>query len=59
MSSPLENPALRYGIGLSSAVAIALVAFLFLHGTVQLVAYGMAVLEAVAVPQFLKLSATQ
>ncbi|WP_338730267.1 hypothetical protein [Haladaptatus sp. DJG-WS-42] len=59
MASPLENPALRYGIGLSSAAVIAIVAFLYLHGTVQLVAYGMAAFEAVAVPQILKLSATQ
>lgn len=53
MGSPFENPLVRYGMGLSSAVVLAAVAFLFLDGTMQLLVYGIAVFEAVFLPYFL------
>ena len=49
----LRNPALRWGIGLSSGTVLAAVALLFLEGTLQLIVLGMAVLDAVFVQWFL------
>ncbi|WP_436928840.1 hypothetical protein [Halosimplex halobium] len=56
--NPLANPAIRYGIGASGALAIAVVAYLFLDGTAQLIAYAVAVLDLVVTPQILKRAAT-
>jgi hypothetical protein len=49
----LTDPALRWGIGALSGGLVAAVALLFLSGTVQLVALGMAVVDAVLVPVLL------
>jgi hypothetical protein len=51
---PFANPLVRHGIGLSGAVVVALVAYLFLDGTVQLVAYAIAALDLLVTPQILK-----
>lgn len=59
MGSPLEKPIVHYGMGLSSAMILAIVAFVFLEGTIQWIVLGCAVVEAVLLPQFLKMSATQ
>ncbi|WP_435151423.1 hypothetical protein [Haladaptatus sp. DFWS20] len=59
MGSPLENPTIRYGMGLSSATILVLVAFFFLEGMMQWLVLGFAVVEAVLVPQFLKMSVEQ
>lgn len=56
MGSPLENPAVRYGMGLSSAAILAFIAFFFLEGITQWLVLGLAVIEVVFVPQFLKWS---
>ncbi|QPV62660.1 hypothetical protein I7X12_18335 [Halosimplex litoreum] len=56
--NPLANPAIRYGIGASGALVIAVVAYLFLDGTTQLVAYAVAVLDLLVTPQILKRAAT-
>ncbi|WP_253738712.1 hypothetical protein [Halohasta salina] len=55
----LHNPAVRWGIGLSGGLAVAAVAFFFLSGTVQLVAYGIALLDIFVTPQILKKAAEQ
>jgi len=57
VSSPLENPVIRYGMGLSSAAVLAVVAFAFLDGTMRWLVLGLAVIEVVLVPQFLKRAA--
>jgi hypothetical protein len=57
MSSPFERPLVRHGVGFLGAVTIAAVAFFFLEGTIQLVAYGVAVLDAIVTPQVLRISA--
>jgi hypothetical protein len=54
VSAPLETPLVHYGIGLSSAVVLAVVAFAFLDGTIRWLVLGLAVVEALVVPQFLK-----
>lgn len=59
MGSPLENPAVRYGMGLSSAVILVFIAFFLLEGTIRWLVLGLAVVEAVLVPQFLKMSIEQ
>ncbi|WP_135363142.1 hypothetical protein [Halosimplex halophilum] len=56
--NPLASPAVRYGIGASGALAVAVVAYLFLDGTTQLVAYAVAVLDMIVTPQILKRAAT-
>jgi len=53
----LHNPAVRWGIGLSGGLTVAAVAFFFLIGTVQLVAYGIALLDALLTPLILKQAA--
>jgi hypothetical protein len=55
--NPFTNPALRYGVGAVGALAIAVLAYSFLDGTTQLVAYGIAVLDFLLVPQFLNYAA--
>jgi hypothetical protein len=59
MSSPLEKPLVRYGMAASSAAVLAVVAFVFVEGTVRWLVAGMAVLELLVVPQVLKMAAEQ
>lgn len=58
VSSPFENPAVRYGIGLTSAVILVFVALVFLDGTgiIQWAVLGLAVLEFLVTPQILKMA---
>lgn len=56
MGSPIDNPFVRYGMGLSSAVVLAAIAFVFLDGTMRWIVLGLAVVEAIFVPQFLKMA---
>jgi len=51
---PFTTPVVRYAIGASGAIAVAVVAYLFLSGTAQLVAYAIAVLDLFVTPQILK-----
>ena len=53
----LRNPIFRWGVGLFGAIVVAAVSFLFLTGTAQLVAYGIAMLDAVVTPVILKQAA--
>lgn len=55
----LHNPTVRWGIGLSGALVVAAISFRFLSGTVQLVAYGIALLDILVTPQILKMAAEQ
>ena len=55
----LRNPLFRWGIGASGAVLIAAVSYVFLTGLTQLIAYGMAVMDLVVTPLFLKYAAEQ
>ena len=57
MSSPFENPLLRYGVGLWGAAVIAFVAFTYLDGTARWIALGIAVLDALVTPMILKWAA--
>ncbi|NEU55854.1 hypothetical protein [Halorussus sp. MSC15.2] len=59
MDSPFENPAIRYGMGLSSAAVLVFVALSFLDGITRWLVLGMAVLEVVLVPQLLKRAMAQ
>lgn len=59
MSSPLETPAFRYGMGIASAVVLTFVAFTYLGGTMRWLVFGLAVIEILVVPQVMKLAATQ
>ncbi|MFC4447696.1 hypothetical protein [Halorussus aquaticus] len=59
MDSPFENPAVRYGMGLSSAAVLVFVALSFLDGITRWFVLGMAVLEVVLVPQLLKRAMAQ
>jgi len=59
MSSPLENPLVRYGMGFSSAAILAFVAFAFLEGTMRWLVLGIALIEATVVPQILERAAEQ
>ncbi|WP_459194254.1 hypothetical protein [Halosimplex sp. J119] len=56
MSQPnlLMNPLFRYGMAASGAAVVAVVAYLYLEGTTQLVAYGVAALDVLVTPQILK-----
>lgn len=56
--NPFANPVLRYGIGLSGAVVVAAVGYLYLEGTTQLLAYLIAVLDLLVTPQILKRATT-
>ena len=55
--SPFANPVVRYAVGATGAIAVAAVAYLFLDGTVQLVAYAIAALDLIVTPQILKRAA--
>jgi hypothetical protein len=56
--NPLANPAVRYGIGASGALIIAAVAYTLLDDTVQMAAYGVALVDLLVTPQILKRAAT-
>ncbi|RXK50551.1 hypothetical protein [Halorientalis pallida] len=49
-TNPLADRRIRGAIGLSGALVVVFVAYFFLEGTVQLVAYGIAVLDAIVTP---------
>jgi hypothetical protein len=51
---PFANPVVRYAIGATSAITVGVIAYLFLSGTTQLVAYAIAVLDLLVTPQVLK-----
>lgn len=53
----LQNPIVRWGIGLWGGLTIAAVALLFLDGTVQLIALGIAVVDIAVTPLILKVAA--
>jgi len=55
----LENPLFRWGVGLWGAVVVIAIAYFFLSGTVQLVAYGVAVVDAIMTPLVLKRAAEE
>ncbi|WP_136715759.1 hypothetical protein [Halorientalis salina] len=57
--NPLANPAVRHGLGFSGALVLVLVGYFFLEGTMQLLVYGMALLDVIVTPQILKLSVEQ
>ncbi|NHN43144.1 hypothetical protein G9C85_16115 [Halorubellus sp. JP-L1] len=56
MSSPLENPMVRYGIGLSGALVLVVVGVLYFDGLMRYLVFGMAVLDAVVVPKILEMA---
>lgn len=56
--NPFSNPVLRYAIGLSGALVVAAVGYLYLDGTAQLLAYVIAVLDLLVTPQVLKRATT-
>ncbi|ATW89408.1 hypothetical protein halTADL_2690 [Halohasta litchfieldiae] len=53
----LRNPAVRWGIGISGGLMIAVISFLFLTGITQLVGYLIALFDAVITPLVLKQAA--
>ncbi|MFD1511769.1 hypothetical protein [Halomarina rubra] len=60
MSNPLHNPVVRYGMGASSAAVLLIAAFVFVDdGTMRYLLAGLAAVELVVVPQFLKYAANQ
>ncbi|AFK21095.1 hypothetical protein E6P09_18175 (plasmid) [Haloferax mediterranei ATCC 33500] len=54
MSSPLSNPFVHYGIGLSSTAILVFIAFTFVDGITRWLMLGIAVLELTVAPQILK-----
>jgi hypothetical protein len=59
MSSPLENPILRHGIGIGGALVLVVVGTLFLDPPIRYVVYGFAVLDAVVTPKVLEMAVEQ
>ncbi len=57
MSNLFDSAIFRYGVGLSGGLVIAVIALLFLEGTVQLLALGIAVLDVFLTPYLLKQAA--
>jgi hypothetical protein len=55
--NPFASPLVRYGIGASGALIVAFVAYSYLDGTIQLLAYAVAVLDLLVTPQILKRAA--
>ena len=51
--STFQSPLVRYGIALPSAAVAAAIGFFVFDGTARLVAFGIAALELVVVPQIL------
>jgi len=58
-TNPLADKRVRGAIGLSGALVVVFVAYFFLEGTVQLVAYGIAVVDAIVTPIILGKAAEQ
>lgn len=54
MPSPFASPAVRYGISAVNAAILVVIAFVFLDGTMRWLVLGIAVLEVLITPQFLK-----
>ncbi|SEQ05795.1 hypothetical protein [Natrinema salaciae] len=54
MSSPLENPTVRYGMSFGSAAILAIVALGFLDGPSRLIVLGLAIIEIAILPQLLE-----
>jgi len=52
--NPFESPLVRYGLGASSAVVVALIGYLVADGTTQLLFYVVAVLDFVVTTQVLE-----
>ena len=52
-------PIIRHGMGLTSALVLAAVAFVFLDGTMRWLVLGIAVLDLLVVPRVLKMTAEQ
>ncbi|MFC6765063.1 hypothetical protein [Natrinema soli] len=50
----LRNPAVRWGIGLSSGAMVAAIGLLVLEGTTQLLVFGIAVFDTISTPLILK-----
>lgn len=59
MSSPLENPILRHGIGIGGALVLVVVGTLFLEPPIRYFVYAMAVLDAVVTPKVLEMAVEQ
>jgi Na+/H+ antiporter NhaD/arsenite permease-like protein len=57
--NPFANPLFRYGVALSGALVVAFVAYSYLEGTTQLVAYAVAALDLLVTPQILKRAGAQ
>lgn len=53
----LMNPLFRHGVGFAGATIIAVIAFLFLEGVAFWVALGVAAMDALVTPMFLKKAA--
>jgi len=51
--NPFASRAVRYSIGVSGAVTIAVLAYLFLEGTMQLLAYAIAAMDLLVTPLIL------
>jgi len=54
MSSPLESPLFRYGVGIGGAMILVVVGTFFLSPPIRYVVYAMAVLDAVVTPLILE-----
>jgi len=54
MSSPLESPLFRYGVGIGGAMILVVVGTFFLEPPVRYLVYAMAVLDAVVTPWVLE-----
>lgn len=54
VTSPLESPLVRHGIGLSGAATVIVVGVLFFEPPVQYMLFGIAVLDAVVTPKILE-----
>jgi hypothetical protein len=57
--SPLENPAVRYGIGLFLAATTVVVAFLFVEGILRTALLVTAIFQAAFVPKLFKIAVEQ
>lgn len=57
MPSILERPVLHYGIPFINAVIVAVIGFVVFSGVARLLAFAIAIIEVVVVPQILKRAA--
>ena len=55
--SAFQSPLVRYGIALPSAAVAVAIGFFMFDGIAQLVAFGIAAMEVLVVPQILKQAA--